>query len=233
VCGAEALVRWQHPTRGLVSPGEFIPLVEELGLISTLGAQVIDMAARQATLWQKQFGPRFRISFNISPLQFTQGDVMAEFDAALERTKSRADALEVEITESTLMSHPDQVIATLQAFRDRGVRVALDDFGTGFSSLSYLQRLPLDVLKIDRSFVNDIGSSYSGTALVDAMLFIARALNLDCVAEGVELESQLNFLATHRCNEAQGFWIAKPMPATVFEDWHKQWLLTQRDSKIA
>lgn len=233
VCGAEALVRWQHPTRGLVGPSEFIPLVEELGLITSLGAQVIDMAARQATQWQRRFGPRFRVSFNISPLQFTAGDVVAELDAALERVEGKPDCLEAEITESTLMSHPEQVIATLQAFRDRGVHVALDDFGTGFSSLSYLQRLPLDVLKIDRSFIADIGSSYSGTALVDAMLFIARALNLDCVAEGVEFESQLNFLAAHKCSEAQGFWIAKPMPAAEFENWHKHRLLAQRDDKIA
>lgn len=233
VCGAEALVRWCHPQRGLVGPSEFIPLVEELGMISALGAQVVDMAARQATLWQRRFGAHFRVSFNISPLQFLSSDVVAELDAALARVQGRPDCLEVEVTESTLMSHPDKVIATLQAFRDRGVRVALDDFGTGYSSLSYLQRLPLDVLKIDRSFINDIGSSHSGTALVNAMLFIARALNLDCVAEGVELVSQLDFLAAHHCNEAQGFWIAKPMPAREFEVWHQQWVPMRSNEKIA
>jgi diguanylate cyclase (GGDEF)-like protein len=233
VCGAEALVRWQHPTRGLVMPNEFIPLVEELGLIALLGKQVIDMAAQQATQWCRRFGADFRVSFNISPLQFTASDVVAEVDAALQRVHGLPEFLEVEITESTLMSQAEHVIEALQAFRARGIRVALDDFGTGFSSLSYLQRLPLDVLKIDRSFVADIGVSRSGTALVDAMLFIAQALNLDCVAEGVELESQLNFLSTHKCNEAQGYWIARPMPASAFELWHQQWRSARRDSKSA
>jgi len=233
VCGAEALVRWQHPTRGLVMPNEFIPLVEELGLIALLGKQVIDMAAQQATQWCRRFGSDFRVSFNISPLQFTASDVVAEVDAALQRTHGLPEFLEVEITESTLMSQAEHVIEALQAFRTRGIRVALDDFGTGFSSLSYLQRLPLDVLKIDRSFVADIGVSRSGTALVDAMLFIAQALNLDCVAEGVELESQLNFLSMHKCNEAQGYWIARPMPASAFELWQQQWSAARRDSKSA
>ncbi|HEX2583785.1 MAG TPA: EAL domain-containing protein, partial [Steroidobacteraceae bacterium] len=214
VHGAEALVRWRHPTRGLVGPGDFIPLMEEMGLITALGNQVIDMVAHQVTQWCQQGWDDFRASFNVSPLQFVNSDVVAEVDAALKRANGLHKYLEVEITESTLLSQPETVSNILQAFRERGIRVALDDFGTGFSSLSYLRKLPLDVLKIDRSFVADIGLSHNGTTLVDAMLFIARALGLDCVAEGVELDTQLSFLTLQKCKEAQGYLIAKPMPAS-------------------
>lgn len=223
VYSAEALVRWRHPARGLVSPGEFIPLMEDMGLITPLGTQVIEMAASQATQWCQNDPEEFRVSFNISPLQFVNNDVVAEVDAALKRTNGLHKYLEVEITESTLLSQPETVSATLQKFRDRGIRVALDDFGTGFSSLSYLSKLPLDVLKIDRSFIADIGVSHSGATLVEAMLFIAQALKLDCVAEGVELETQMSFLAMQQCKEIQGYLIAKPMPAHEFAAWRKKW----------
>lgn len=233
VRSAEALVRWRHPVRGLVSPGDFIPLMEDMGLITALGNQVIDMVAQQATQWAQQEPGDFRVSFNISPLQFVNSDVVAEVDAALKRANGLHKYLEAEITESTLLSQPETVSATLQAFRDRGVRVALDDFGTGFSSLSYLRKLPLDVLKIDRSFIADIGTSHNGTTLVDAMLFIAQALGLECVAEGVELETQLSFLALQRCKEAQGYFIAKPMPPHEFLQWRRKWNDQQRDLKSA
>ncbi|MES1196061.1 MAG: bifunctional diguanylate cyclase/phosphodiesterase, partial [Steroidobacter sp.] len=230
---AEALVRWRHPVRGLVSPADFIPLMEDMGLITALGNQVIEMVAHQATQWCKLDSEEFRVSFNISPLQFVHSDVVAEVDAALKRTNGLHKYLEVEITESTLLSQPETVSATLQAFRDRGVRVALDDFGTGFSSLSYLRKLPLDVLKIDRSFIADIGVSHSGNTLVEAMLFIAQALGLECVAEGVELDTQLAVLAQRRCNEIQGYLIAKPMPPHEFFAWRQKWNAEPRAAKIA
>jgi len=233
VHSAEALVRWRHPTRGLVSPGDFIPLMEDMGLITELGNQVIEMVTHQVTQWCQQGWDDFRASFNISPLQFVHSDVVAEVDAALKRFNGLHKYLEVEITESTLLSQPETVSATLQAFRERGIRVALDDFGTGFSSLSYLRKLPLDVLKIDRSFIADIGVSHSGTTLVDAMLFIARALGLDCVAEGVELDTQLSYLALQECKEAQGYLIAKPMPASEFVRWREQWNAHNRIAKSA
>lgn len=227
VRGAEALVRWRHPTRGLVMPADFIPLIEEAGLIAPLGNLVIDMAAHQATLWRKYFGPEFRISFNVSPLQFGVSDLVAEIDNAVRREGARHENLEMEITESALMSRPELVINTLQALRERGLRLALDDFGTGFSSLSYLRKLPLDVLKIDRSFVHDIGVTQSGSALVNAILFMAHALGLHCVAEGVEKNSQLNFLSANHCHEVQGFLLARPMPAIDCEHWIQNWQMTQ------
>ncbi len=223
VHGAEALIRWRHPTRGLVMPGDFIPLVEELGLIAPLGNLVIDMVARQASCWQHLFASDLRLSFNISPLQFGAVDLVAEIDQALQREHAQHHNLEVEITESALMSRPEVVINTLHAMRERGLRLALDDFGTGFSSLSYLRKLPLDVLKIDRSFVNDIGVTQSGSSLVNAILFMAHALGLECVAEGVEQESQLIFLTAHHCHEVQGYLLARPMAPVDFECWLNNW----------
>ncbi|MGE0114605.1 MAG: putative bifunctional diguanylate cyclase/phosphodiesterase [Steroidobacteraceae bacterium] len=231
--GAEALVRWQHPARGLVMPGEFIPLLEEIGLIAPLGNLVIDMVARQAAQWSRLFNRQFRLSFNISPLQFGAVNLIDEIDQALARERASYDNLEVEITESALMARPEVVINTLHAFRDRGLLLALDDFGTGFSSLSYLRKLPLDVLKIDRSFIMDIGVNQSGSSLVNAILFMAQALGLNCVAEGVEKEAQLHFLAANHCHEVQGYLLARPMAATDFERWLQHWQSAQPNSMIA
>ncbi len=223
VHGAEALVRWQHPTRGLIMPGDFVPLAEEIGLIAPLGGLVINMAARQAMHWRQLFGRQFRISFNISPLQFGAVNLIGAIDQAVLREQAHFENLEVEITESALMARPEVVINALHAFHERGLRVALDDFGTGFSSLSYLRKLPLDVLKIDRSFIADIGATQSGSSLVNAILFMAHALGLSCVAEGVEQESQLSFLAAHHCHEVQGYLLARPMAAPDFERWLHNW----------
>lgn len=223
VQGAEALVRWRHPGRGLVMPGEFIPLLEEIGLIAPLGNLVIDMVTQHAAHWRPLFGDDFRISFNISPLQFGAVDLIQEIDRAVLREQAYYANLEVEITESALMSRPELVINALHAFRERGMHLALDDFGTGFSSLSYLRKLPLDVLKIDRSFVSDIGVTQSGSSLVNAILFMAHALGLNCVAEGVEQESQLHFLAANHCHEVQGYLLARPMAASDLERWLHNW----------
>jgi EAL domain-containing protein (putative c-di-GMP-specific phosphodiesterase class I) len=234
--GAEALVRWRHPSRGLVMPGEFIPLLEEIGLIAPMGNLVIDMVARRAAEWRRLFGPEFRISFNISPLQFGAVDLIEAIDQAVERERAHFENLEAEITETALMSRPEVVISTLHAFRDRGLRVALDDFGMGFSSLSYLRKLPLDVLKIDRSFISDIGVTQSGSSLVNAILFMAHALGLSCVAEGVEQEEQLKFLVANHCHEAQGYLLARPMAAGDFEHWLINWRtgqLANSNNKIA
>lgn len=231
--GAEALVRWQHPTRGLVLPGEFIPLLEEMDLITELGNQVIGMVTRQSAVWRERFGDDFRLSFNISPLQFTSSNLVERIDAALALNHGHAENLEVEITESALMVHPEIVINTLNQLRDRGIRLALDDFGTGFSSLSYLRKLPLDVLKIDRSFVADIGMTHSGSSLVTAILFMAHALGLECVAEGVEMETQLNFLGTNNCHEVQGFLLSKALSVPDFEHWLDNWQASRIEHMIA
>ncbi len=233
VAGAEALVRWHHPTRGMVMPGEFIPLVEEIGLIAPLGNLVINMVARQAAQWRRLFGNEFRLSFNTSPLQFATANLIDEIDQAVHRERAHYENLEMEITESALMSNAELVINTLNAVRDRGLLVSLDDFGTGFSSLSYLRKLPLDVLKIDRSFIADIGVSHSGSSLVNAILYMAHALGLRCVAEGVEQESQLNFLAANHCQEVQGYLLARPMPVADFERWLQHWESSQLKEQIA
>jgi diguanylate cyclase (GGDEF)-like protein len=233
VPGAEALLRWRHPTRGLVMPGEFIQLVEEIGLIAPLGNRVIEMVARQAAHWRQRFNQAFRLSFNISPLQFGNVNLVEEIDKAVAVAGAHYANLEVEITESVLMSRPDTVITTLNAFRERGLRIALDDFGTGFSSLSYLRRLPLDALKIDRTFVSDIGVTQSAGALVNSILSMAHALGLSSVAEGVEQETQLHFLSANHCHEIQGYLISKPMAPADMEDWFDNWEGARLDSLIA
>jgi diguanylate cyclase (GGDEF)-like protein len=232
--GAEALVRWRHPVRGLVPPGQFIPLMEEVGLIVPLGNLVIDLVAQQAAKWRGRFGPEFRISFNISPVQFGAIDLVAEIDRAVARAGADHHSLEAEITESAMMAQPEKVIQTLQAFRDRGMRLALDDFGTGYSSLSYLRKLPLDVLKIDRSFVMEIGLSRNSNSLVNAIVSMAAALGLTCVAEGIEEDAQLQFLGANRCQEVQGYLIAKPMPVAEFERWvPPRWQAAQFEAMTA
>ncbi|MCU0758273.1 MAG: EAL domain-containing protein [Steroidobacteraceae bacterium] len=217
--GAEALVRWRHPGRGLLLPGTFVPLMEETGLIVPLGSLVIEMVAGQAARWQRRFGPDFRISFNISPMQFAAVDLVGAIDAAVARAGARHAALEAEITESAMLAEPERVVAALAAFRERGMRLALDDFGTGYSSLSYLRRLPLDVLKIDRSFVAEIGVGRHGNSLINAIVSMAGALGLTCVAEGLETDAQLTFLGASGCQEVQGYLLARPMPAADFERW--------------
>jgi EAL domain-containing protein (putative c-di-GMP-specific phosphodiesterase class I) len=194
---------------------------------------VIDLAARQAAHWRRRFGQGFRLSFNISPLQFGGTDLVAEIDRAVERSGGHHANLEVEITESALMSRPDAVISALNAFRERGLRVALDDFGTGFSSLSYLRKLPLDVLKIDRSFVADIGVSPNSGALVNSILSMAHALGLSSVAEGVEHETQLHFLSASHCHEVQGYLISGPLAPADMEDWFDNWEAGRLNSLIA
>jgi len=232
--GAEALIRWRHPTRGLVMPGHFIPLMEEIGLIVPLGNLVIELVAQQAARWQQRFGAEFRISFNISPMQFAATDLVAEIDRAVARAGASHHSLEAEITESAMLAEPEKVIAALEAFRSRGMRLALDDFGTGYSSLSYLRRLPLDVLKIDRSFVSEIGVSRHGNSLINAIVSMAAALGLTCVAEGLETEDQLAFLGVNRCQEVQGYLIARPMPAADFERWvPPRWHAAQLESLSA
>jgi len=233
VVGAEALLRWRHPARGTIAPVEFIPLAEELGLIDALGKRVIDLVARQSAVWRRRFRNDFRISFNISPLQFGAGDLVSDIDTAVDRAQARYGNLEIEITESALMARPETVIAALQAFRDRGLKIAIDDFGTGFSSLSYLRKLPIDVLKVDRTFVSDIGVSENAGALVKAIVSMASALGLKTVAEGVELDTQLGYLHANGCDEVQGYLLAKPMPAADLEDWFDNWEGARLNAEIA
>ena len=209
VMGAEALVRWHHPVRGMVSPLEFISLAEESGLILPLGAWVLDEACRQAVRWPDPL----RVAVNLSALQFGQRDLVEQVAAVLERTGLPAHRLELEITESLLIEDSATARHALQALRSLGVRIALDDFGTGYSSLAYLRSFPLDKLKIDGSFVRSLALDTESYAIVRTIVQLASALRLDITAECVETRDQYESLRSLGCTDAQGYWMARPMPA--------------------
>jgi len=207
--GAEALVRWEHPQRGLLAPAAFVAVAEDSGLIAPLGAWVLEQACRQALAW----GGARSVSVNLSPRQLSHSDVPALVERALEQTGVAPHLIELEITENVLMEQTAGALSTLRRLKAIGVRLVLDDFGTGWSSLAYLKRFPLDGLKIDREFVAGLGSSTEDTAIVAAVLSMAASLELDVIAEGVETGLQLAWLREHGCGFAQGYLLGRPMPA--------------------
>jgi EAL domain-containing protein (putative c-di-GMP-specific phosphodiesterase class I) len=209
----EALLRWRHPSLGMVAPGEFIPLAESSGLILRIGEMVIDMACAQLAAWTAEGARVVPVSINVSPKQFLRGSVKQHLAAALERHQVDPALLEVEITESAMMGDQDEIIAELAAIRALGIKLHVDDFGTGYSSLSQLQRLKMDVLKVDRAFTAELGNSKEGRVFFQAIVSMAHALGMSVVAEGVETEQQLEILRALDCNEAQGYLIARPVPA--------------------
>ncbi len=212
VTGAEALVRWQYPEGRLVPPGEFIPLAEDMGYIGAIGEWVLREACTEALRWP----PVLRVSVNVSARQLTRPDFTATVREILEETGLPPGRLEIEITESALMSDPARAIATLEELQELGIQIAMDDFGTGYSSLGQLKQLPLQRLKIDKSFVQNVPDDANEVVIVEAILGLARQLKRIVVAEGVETERQLAFLRERGCDEAQGFLIAKPVPAAEF-----------------
>ena len=212
VIGAEALVRWQHPERGLIAPGEFVPLAEETGLVVELGTWVLEHAAREAARWQLESDHPFVVSVNLSARQLAQPDLAERIADIINRTGVQAQNLCLEITESVLMDDAEGVITVIERVRALGVRLAIDDFGTGYSSLGYLKRFPVDQVKIDRSFVDGLGSDPGDAAIVSAVIGLAHALDLQVVAEGVETEGQLAELLALGCDEAQGYFFAPPQP---------------------
>jgi diguanylate cyclase (GGDEF)-like protein len=211
--GFEALVRWNHPVRGLVPPVEFIPLAEETGAIVGIGRWVLREALRQGAAWTASTGTPLRMAVNLSPRQFQDGDVVADVVAALADTGFPAEQLTLEVTEGVLVRDVDSVVAQLERLRQLGIRIAIDDFGTGFSGLSYLRHLPADIIKIDRSFVSDLPSGRSATTLITSIVELARTLGLDVVAEGVETDEQRLALRELDCAQAQGYLFARPEPA--------------------
>jgi len=216
VVAAEALVRWNHPDLGVVSPAEFIPLAEETGLILELGSWMMRTSCRQAAAWRKVLKRPFRVCVNLSAHQFEQEDLLDEIQAALSEAKLDAPSLEVEITESTAMVDPQKTIRTLKRLRGLGVRSALDDFGTGYSSLSYLKLYPIQALKIDRSFVRDLVHDSDADAIAAAIITLAHIMKLEVVAEGVESKDQFDFLKKRDCDIIQGFYFSRPVPAPKF-----------------
>jgi predicted signal transduction protein with EAL and GGDEF domain len=209
VIGFEALVRWQHSERGLIAPGEFIPVAEETGQIVPLDNWVLREACRTAVKWPGHL----RVAVNLSAVQFRSSAVLNMVDDVLLDTGLPPERLELEITESALIEDHDGAQATLVALRGRGVRVALDDFGTGYSSLAYLKRFPMDKLKIDGMFVRSLGTDEDAQAVVTAIISLARALRLDTTAEGIETREQFVMLKALGCDDVQGYLIARPMPA--------------------
>lgn len=226
VMGVEALVRWQHPEKGLILPGKFIPLAEETGLIRPLGEWVLKTACTQNVLWQQAGYPRLKMAVNLSAKQFGQPGVVDKIDQVLFQSGMEADYLELELTESTLLHGAHEVIANMLDIKVRGIHLSIDDFGTGYSSLSYLKLFPIDRLKIDRSFVRDINIDKDDAAIVDAIIAMGHKLGRRVLAEGVETEAELDFLRSQGCDEVQGYYYCKPLPPDELMAWLHQRSLT-------
>jgi predicted signal transduction protein with EAL and GGDEF domain len=216
ITGAEALLRWNDPEWGAIPPSRFIPLAEETGLIDTIGTWVLKETCRQGKRWLDAGLPPLTLAVNVSPLQLRHGDVSVMVAETLAETGFPAHLLELELTESALMEHEDEVVKVLERIRALGVRLALDDFGTGYSSLAYLKRFPLDVLKIDKSFVDDIPRERDDMEIAAAIVAIGHTLHFKVLAEGVETEEQLAFLAAQGCDSYQGYLCSIPLPADDF-----------------
>jgi EAL domain-containing protein (putative c-di-GMP-specific phosphodiesterase class I) len=216
IVGAEALLRWRHPERGLVPPGEFIPLAEESGLILPIGAFVLEAACAQIRAWRDSGLPNVPVAVNLSARQLNGQDIPALVAQILAASGLDASALELEVTESQIMHNVEAAAAMLHRLRAMGVRIAIDDFGTGYSSLAYLKRFTINTLKIDRSFVRDIAPGNDDAAIVSAIVAMAHRLKFSVVAEGVETAEQLAFLRAAGCDEVQGYYYSPPIPADAF-----------------
>lgn len=231
LCGVEALVRWQHPQRGLVPPLKFIPIAEETGLIEAIGAWMLDESCRQLAVWRAANLHGFRIAVNLSAHQLRNPLLVDLVRTALAQHSLGEGDLELEVTESVAMSNPERAIAQLQALRALGVHLAIDDFGTGYSSLVYLKRLPIQVLKLDREFVRDIETDINDAQISTATLALAHGLGLKVVAEGVETPAQQAFLTAHGCDILQGYGIGRPMPGADLPIWLEQHIMSQRTTE--
>lgn len=217
IVGMEALVRWHHPFLGLISPAEFIPLAEETGLILPLGEWVLRTACRQIKSWQNEGFSLLKVSVNLSAQQFQQQNLLEVITGIIYETNIDPNYLELELTESSIMNNERAAISILRKLKDIGIKISIDDFGTGYSSLSYLKKLPLDILKIDKSFVQDMTTSPTDSSIVMTIIALAHNLGLKVIAEGVETEEQLRFLHLLRCDEWQGYLYSKPVPANEFK----------------
>jgi diguanylate cyclase (GGDEF)-like protein/PAS domain S-box-containing protein len=216
IAGAEALLRWTHPNLGAVSPAQFIPVAEECGLIAPIGRWVVRQACEQARTWARSGLPAVTMAVNVSAREFRGETFLKQLLETLRETGLDPSLLELELTESVLMKHANSAASILQTLRNSGVQVAVDDFGTGYSSLSYLRKFPIDALKIDQSFVGRIGVTADDASIVTAVISMAQSLRLRVIAEGVETLEQSTFLQAHACDEAQGYYFSRPVPAEEF-----------------
>ena len=228
ITGAEVLLRWQHPQRGLIPPDLFISLAEDTGLIETIGEWVLRKACKQLSRWQAEKIALERIAINVSTRQFMQPDFSELLKDVLREIDIAPQSLELEITESLFADHKQQVQQTLQQVKSLGVKLAIDDFGTGYSSLSYLNRFPVDVLKVDRAFVEHIPEDQNAAALVTSIIAMAYSMGKEVVVEGVETKQQMTFLAESGCQLIQGYHLSKPLPATEFIDFMSQYNHSQK-----
>ncbi len=218
IIGLEALLRWQHPALGLVPPDKFIRIAENSGLIMPIGEWVLRTACSQARKWQEEGLSVVPVAVNVSAVQFRQEDFPEIVRRVLHETGLAPQYLELELTESLLLSNADVVFSVLQQLTAMGLRLAIDDFGTGYSSLSYLKKFPVSKLKIDRSFIRDIAVNPDDMAITTAIISMAKSLNLKVIAEGVENEAQMSFLRAHECDEIQGYYFCKPLAAGEVAD---------------
>lgn len=216
--GCEALLRWHHPQRGMVSPGAFIPLAEEIGLIVSIGAWVLHEACRQNLVWQEAGLPVISVAVNLSARQFRQGDLADRVRQTLDSTGLDPQLLELELTESMIMDDPATAEQTLRELKNLGISLSLDDFGTGYSSLNYLRRFPVDSLKIDQTFIQDMTTDASGASVVSSIIDIAHNLKIAAIAEGVETSEQLDFLIADKCDAMQGYLFSRPLPVADFTE---------------
>jgi diguanylate cyclase (GGDEF)-like protein/PAS domain S-box-containing protein len=230
--GVEALIRWPDPAGGLVPPGDFIPLAEEMGLIEAIGAWVVEEICRQDAIWRAE-GLELEIGFNLSPRQLWQPDPVGRIADQIENAGIDPQRITVEITESTAMHDPDRTLGVLHGFKDHGLKLAIDDFGTGYSSLSRLRYMPVDVLKIDRTFVRDVNSDVQSASMVSAIIALASNLKMDPLAEGIETEEEWRFLAARGCAQGQGFLFSRPVPPEEILAMHRRSGLTVMDGGLA
>jgi EAL domain-containing protein (putative c-di-GMP-specific phosphodiesterase class I) len=216
ITSVEALIRWQHPDRGLVSPAEFVPIAEDSGLILPIGRWVLREACRQARAWQDAGLPPIPTAVNVSYAEFRKPSFVEGVQTTLKETGLEARYLELELTEGVLMDDAKFTASVLQELKGMGIRLAADDFGTGYSSLSYLREFPIDILKIDRSFINQITADCDGSTIVDAIISMGKSLKHVVVAEGIETQEQRAYLQAHHCQEGQGYLFSRPLPAAQF-----------------
>jgi diguanylate cyclase (GGDEF)-like protein len=223
ITGVEALLRWTSDEHGEIPPTEFIPLAEESGLILEMGEWVLREACLALRRWQQHGLQDLTMAVNVSVLQLLRGDFPDVVRRVLDDTGVKPESLELELTESVLMANAEQTAAKLQAFRELGVALAIDDFGTGYSSLAYLKRLPITTIKIDKAFIGDLTHDPEDAAITSTVITMAHSLGLNVVAEGVETEAQMQFLARHHCNEIQGFWLSQPLEAHACLGFIRSW----------
>jgi len=226
--GVEALLRWRDPERGVIGPAEFIPIAEESGMIQALGARVLRDACRQLMVWQRQ-NMFMRLSVNLSVQQLEHDSWLSIVDEALRASGLAAHYLDLEITESVIITHPEKAVATLVKLKQMGVSITIDDFGTGYSSLSYLTRLPIQGVKIDQRFVHGLEQNKSDEAIAQAIIALSDSMGLRCIAEGVETIAQFEFLKNHRCEEAQGYLISRPLEEPELRSW---WKMQEEENRI-